>query len=54
MNSRDGITEEDDERLFGGLVQEGAKGNLGLVRQRLRLVKHNHLGGGIIWEKRLK
>ena len=54
MNSRDGITQKDNQSLLRRFIQKRAKGNLGLVRQGLRLVKNDDFGGGIIRKKRLK
>jgi len=54
VNSRDGITEKDDEGFLRRLVQQGSQGDLCLVGQRLGLVKHDDLGGRIVRKERLK
>ena len=46
MDTRNGVTEKDDENFLGAHIQQGSESNLGLVCERLGLVKDNHFRPG--------
>jgi hypothetical protein len=44
VNVRKGITDEDDNDVLGGALEEGSESALGLVSESFCLVKDNDLG----------